>query len=168
MTITRAQMKQIFEHLLMNVFGAEATSNLYLTLKQNKFDRNHPSTFTNLTDKNIEELSYVRQGETLATFLDVHGVNIIKVFQDFMKYKTGQTVDVGDVVHVKNRPYTVYSISDTAHSWLTSFRLSHRLLGIRITPTELVMPFSMRVFSTSVKFLSPLAHLLPWLVLRGH
>ena len=30
-----------------------------------------------------------------------------------MKYKTGQPVDVGDVVHVKNRPYTVYSISDT-------------------------------------------------------
>lgn len=29
-----------------------------------------------------------------------------------MKYKTGQTVDVGDVVHVKNRAYTVYSISD--------------------------------------------------------
>ena len=30
-----------------------------------------------------------------------------------MKYKNGQPVDVGDVVHVKNRPYTVYSISDT-------------------------------------------------------
>lgn len=30
-----------------------------------------------------------------------------------MRYKTGQTVDVGDVVHVKNRAYTVYSISDT-------------------------------------------------------
>ena len=30
-----------------------------------------------------------------------------------MKYKTGQPVDVGDVVHVKNRAYTVYSISDT-------------------------------------------------------
>lgn len=30
-----------------------------------------------------------------------------------MKYKTGQPVDVGDVVHVKNRAYTVYSIGDT-------------------------------------------------------
>ena len=30
-----------------------------------------------------------------------------------MKYKTGQPVDVGDIVHVKNRAYTVYSISDT-------------------------------------------------------
>ena len=30
-----------------------------------------------------------------------------------MKYKNGQPVEVGDVVHVKNRPYTVYSISDT-------------------------------------------------------
>jgi len=30
-----------------------------------------------------------------------------------MKYKTGQPVDVGDVVHVKNRAYTVYSISET-------------------------------------------------------
>jgi hypothetical protein len=30
-----------------------------------------------------------------------------------MKYKNGQTVDVGDVVHVKNRAYIVYSISDT-------------------------------------------------------
>lgn len=29
-----------------------------------------------------------------------------------MKYKNGQSVDVGDVVHVKNRAYTVYSISD--------------------------------------------------------
>jgi hypothetical protein len=29
-----------------------------------------------------------------------------------MRYKTGQPVDVGDVVHVRNRPYTVYSISD--------------------------------------------------------
>jgi hypothetical protein len=29
-----------------------------------------------------------------------------------MKYKTGQLVDVGDVVHVKNRAYTVYSIGD--------------------------------------------------------
>jgi hypothetical protein len=29
-----------------------------------------------------------------------------------MKYKTGQTVDVGDVVHVRNRAYTVYSVSD--------------------------------------------------------
>jgi hypothetical protein len=30
-----------------------------------------------------------------------------------MKYKNGQPVDVGDVVHVKNRAYTVYSLSDT-------------------------------------------------------
>ena len=30
-----------------------------------------------------------------------------------MKYKNGQPVDVGDIVHVKNRAYTVYSISDT-------------------------------------------------------
>ena len=30
-----------------------------------------------------------------------------------MRYKNGQPVDVGDVVHVKNRAYTVYSISDT-------------------------------------------------------
>ena len=30
-----------------------------------------------------------------------------------MKSKTGQAVDVGDVVHVRNRAYTVYSISDT-------------------------------------------------------
>jgi hypothetical protein len=30
-----------------------------------------------------------------------------------MKYKNGQPVDVGDVVHVRNRAYTVYSISDT-------------------------------------------------------
>jgi hypothetical protein len=29
-----------------------------------------------------------------------------------MKYKNGQSVDVGDVVHVKNRAYTVYSLSD--------------------------------------------------------
>jgi hypothetical protein len=29
-----------------------------------------------------------------------------------MKYKNGQSVDVGDVVHVKNRAYTIYSISD--------------------------------------------------------
>jgi hypothetical protein len=29
-----------------------------------------------------------------------------------MKYKNGQPVDVGDVVHVKNRAYTVYSVSD--------------------------------------------------------
>ena len=30
-----------------------------------------------------------------------------------MKYKTGQPVEHGDVVHVKTRAYTVYSISDT-------------------------------------------------------
>jgi len=30
-----------------------------------------------------------------------------------MKYKNGQPVEVGDVVHVKNRAYTVYSIGDT-------------------------------------------------------
>lgn len=30
-----------------------------------------------------------------------------------MKYKNGQPVDVGDVVHVRNRAYTVYSIGDT-------------------------------------------------------
>ena len=30
-----------------------------------------------------------------------------------MKYKNGQPVEHGDVVHVKNRAYTVYSISDT-------------------------------------------------------
>lgn len=30
-----------------------------------------------------------------------------------MKYKTGQLVEPGDVVHVRNRAYTVYSISDT-------------------------------------------------------
>ena len=30
-----------------------------------------------------------------------------------MKYKNGQPVDVGDVVHVRNRAYTVYSVSDT-------------------------------------------------------
>ena len=29
-----------------------------------------------------------------------------------MKYKTGQPVEPGDIVHVKNRAYTVYSISD--------------------------------------------------------
>ena len=29
-----------------------------------------------------------------------------------MKYKNGHPVEVGDVVHVKNRAYTVYSISD--------------------------------------------------------
>jgi hypothetical protein len=35
-----------------------------------------------------------------------------------MKYKTGQTVEVGDVVHVRNRAYTVYSVShyDTLRS----------------------------------------------------
>jgi hypothetical protein len=30
-----------------------------------------------------------------------------------MKYKNGQPVESGDIVHVKNRAYTVYSISDT-------------------------------------------------------
>jgi hypothetical protein len=30
-----------------------------------------------------------------------------------MKYKNGQPVEHGDVVHVRNRPYTVYSIGDT-------------------------------------------------------
>lgn len=30
-----------------------------------------------------------------------------------MKYKNGQPVEAGDVVHVRNRAYTVYSISDT-------------------------------------------------------
>ena len=30
-----------------------------------------------------------------------------------MKYKNGQPVEHGDIVHVKNRAYTVYSISDT-------------------------------------------------------
>ena len=30
-----------------------------------------------------------------------------------MKYKTGQPVECGDVVHVRNRAYTVYSIGDT-------------------------------------------------------
>jgi hypothetical protein len=30
-----------------------------------------------------------------------------------MKYKTGQPVEHGDIVHVKNRAYIVYSISDT-------------------------------------------------------
>ena len=29
-----------------------------------------------------------------------------------MKYKTGQPVEHGDIVHVRNRAYTVYSISD--------------------------------------------------------
>jgi hypothetical protein len=29
-----------------------------------------------------------------------------------MKYKNGQSVECGDVVHVKNRAYTVYSLSD--------------------------------------------------------
>lgn len=30
-----------------------------------------------------------------------------------MRYKTGQLVECGDIVHVRNRAYTVYSISDT-------------------------------------------------------
>jgi len=30
-----------------------------------------------------------------------------------MKYKNGQPVECGDVVHVKNRAYTVYNIGDT-------------------------------------------------------
>jgi hypothetical protein len=30
-----------------------------------------------------------------------------------MKYKNGLPVEHGDIVHVKNRAYTVYSISDT-------------------------------------------------------
>ena len=30
-----------------------------------------------------------------------------------MKYKNGQPVEHGDIVHVRNRAYTVYSISDT-------------------------------------------------------
>ena len=30
-----------------------------------------------------------------------------------MKYKNGQPVEVGDIVHIRNRPYTVYSIGDT-------------------------------------------------------
>jgi hypothetical protein len=30
-----------------------------------------------------------------------------------MRYKNGQLVEHGDVVHVRNRAYTVYSISDT-------------------------------------------------------
>jgi hypothetical protein len=29
-----------------------------------------------------------------------------------MKYKTGQPVEVGDVVHVRNRAYTIYSIGN--------------------------------------------------------
>jgi hypothetical protein len=29
-----------------------------------------------------------------------------------MKYKNGKSVEHGDIVHVKNRAYTVYSISD--------------------------------------------------------
>ena len=29
-----------------------------------------------------------------------------------MKYKNGQPVETGDVVHVRNRAYTVYSIGD--------------------------------------------------------
>ena len=29
-----------------------------------------------------------------------------------MKYKNGQPVEAGDVVHVRNRAYTVYSVSD--------------------------------------------------------
>ena len=30
-----------------------------------------------------------------------------------MRYKNGQPVEHGDIVHVRNRAYTVYSISDT-------------------------------------------------------
>ena len=30
-----------------------------------------------------------------------------------MKYTNGKPVEVGDLVHLKNRAYTVYSISDT-------------------------------------------------------
>jgi hypothetical protein len=30
-----------------------------------------------------------------------------------MRYKNGQPVEHGDIVHVKNRAYTVYSIGDT-------------------------------------------------------
>lgn len=30
-----------------------------------------------------------------------------------MKYKNGKPVECGDIVHVKNRAYTVYSIGDT-------------------------------------------------------
>jgi len=30
-----------------------------------------------------------------------------------MKYKNGQPVEHGDIVHVRNRAYTVYSIGDT-------------------------------------------------------
>lgn len=30
-----------------------------------------------------------------------------------MKYKNGQPVECGDIVHVRNRAYSVYSISDT-------------------------------------------------------
>jgi hypothetical protein len=29
-----------------------------------------------------------------------------------MKYKNGQPVEIGDVVHVKNRAFIVYSVSD--------------------------------------------------------
>jgi len=60
-----------------------------------------------------------------------------------MKYKNGQPVEVGDVVHVKNRAYTVYSE-----------RLRYAALNVRARVLSLGLPLRhRRVYPTPKPFI---------------
>jgi hypothetical protein len=50
-----------------------------------------------------------------------------------MKYKNGQPVECGDVVHVRNRAYTVYSISE----YVTLRSMCERGYIKRVYPAEI-------------------------------
>ena len=94
--ITRAQMEQIFEHLLINIFRSEDTSDLYLVLKANNFHCQHPMTFSSYTDQDISEFSYIKSSESLPTYLKVTDRVTLKVFRDFLKYKSSIGETIGD------------------------------------------------------------------------
>jgi hypothetical protein len=50
-----------------------------------------------------------------------------------MKYKNGQPVQHGDIVHLKNRAYTVYSISD----YVTLRSMCERACFKRVFPADI-------------------------------
>ena len=50
-----------------------------------------------------------------------------------MKYTNGKPVEVGDIVHIKNRAYTVYSLSD----YVTLRSMCERAYIKRVFPSDI-------------------------------
>ena len=50
-----------------------------------------------------------------------------------MKYTNGKPVEVGDIVHLKNRAYTVYSLSD----YVTLRSMCERAYFTRVFPADI-------------------------------